>query len=194
MTLLQRSQLAVGLDHHLWIPCGARQRQDLAIQMRSAVTGISRKYKVDSRGSAYSQRLMARGVAVRWYQHEYAVAKYVVRAVDETVVERLVPIRRVVWTLRCASHVHLGALHDEGRAREECVAATMIEVEVRIDDVRYIVGLQTHGRQLVNHILILSGPQREDAGNALAQARDWIQVSIAIDAGIKEHRSAIVPN
>ena len=41
---------------------------------------------------------------------------------------------------------------------------------------------------------MLCGPQREDAGNALAQARDRIQVSIAIDAGIKEHRSAMVPD
>jgi hypothetical protein len=110
--------------------------------------------------------LLTRRVPGRRYEQQGAVAEHVVFTIDDAIVERIVQVGWVVWALRCTGHVHLGTLDDERCTREECVAAAMIEVEVRVDDVRGLGSGQAHRAQLVGGVLVRRRAQRERAGNA----------------------------
>src|SRR5262245_60665842 len=90
LALLERPQPAVALDHRLHIP--NRLRNDLAIQMRSAVASIRREYEGNIRRRTHQQRLMSWSVSGCRDQHKRAVGKHIVVAIYKPIIERVVPV------------------------------------------------------------------------------------------------------
>ena len=119
-------------------------REHVAVHVLSRVAGVRRAEQLAPFPRAHHEGLMARRVAVRRNQDDAAVAEHVVVAVDHPVVERVVEVDRARAVARDEARtprrLQLRALHEERRAREELVAAAVIEVEVRVRHVAHVVG------------------------------------------------------
>src|SRR5574337_236946 len=122
---------------------------------------------------------MASGMAGCWHQYKLAVAKHVVLTINKPIVKRVIPVRAVVSTLRRARHLHFGALHNEGRLREQCVASTVIKMEMRVDNVGNVRGSEPQSRELIDDVLVRGGTKLEVGSDPLTQAANGILLSVA---------------
>src|SRR5579872_5112093 len=84
------------------------------------------------------QRLMPGGVAIGWQQHRRTVAEQIMFAVDQAQLVAEIEIARVEAALDGAFRIHPGvpfaALDDQGRIRDQRIAAAMVEMEMRVDE------------------------------------------------------------
>ena len=88
------------------------------------------------------KRLVPRRVPVRRQTHHQAIAEHIVLAIDEAQVMAEVEIARVETAPHGGIGVHAGipfpALHEHCRVGNQCVAADMVEVKMRVDDEVYL--------------------------------------------------------
>src|SRR5258706_6660058 len=125
-------------------------------------------------------------MARRRQQHDRAVAEHVVLAVDFAVFERVVPVFRVVAVALGTRDRQLGALDEKLRARERRVAAAMVEMKMRVDNVADVVRPDAERRELRTHVLARARADREERRHPLAQAPGRIGHGIAADPGIED--------
>ena len=63
----------------------------------------------------------------------------------------------------------------------------MVEMEVRIDDVRDVAGLQAEQAELRDDALARAAEEPEVRRQVLAEVRDGIAKPVGVDAGIEQH-------
>ena len=137
---------------------------------------------------------MSGRVPVRRDQHHRAVAEDVVLAVDHLIVERVVEIDRARAVARhgagTARRLELRALDEEGRAREELVAAAVVEVEVRVRDVAHVGGREPEARELRHDVVALLRPHAEALDTFRAEPPDGIDARLAVHARVEQQLAA----
>ena len=92
--------------------------------------------------------LVPRRVAIRRQTHHRAIPEHVVLAIHQSHFMAEVEIARVEDTPRCGVGVHSGipfpALHEHYRLWDQCVAADVIEMEMRVDDEVDLARISVH--------------------------------------------------
>ena len=131
------------------------QRQAVFIHIRFRVTGITGHYKSRALGHLNTERLMARRVPMRGKQHQRAVAKEVEFTIHRLVVQLVIPILRVEIGLlvefRVACRLQFILLHENGGLGKELVPATVVEMEMGVDDILDVIGSELELGELANN-------------------------------------------
>src|SRR5258706_9819340 len=146
-------------------------RKNRPVEVLPGIACVGRQHELAPPALPDPKRLVPCRMAGRGQEDDRAVAEEVVLAIHQLVVERMVPVLRVVATEFRARHVHFGALHEEPGARKRRVTAAMVEVEVRRDDEVNVVRLHTQAGKLTHDVFAWLRADREEARHALAQAR-----------------------
>ena len=90
---------------------------------------------------------------------------------------------------RAARRLELGPLHQEGRAREELVAAAVIEVQVRVRHEANVVRLEAEPRELRHHVVALSRLDGQPLDPLGAETGQRIEARLAVHAGVEQERA-----
>src|SRR5688572_13110223 len=99
---------------------------------------------------------MARRVPVGGEQHKCPIPKEVELAIDGLVVQFVIPIFgvkvRFLVEFRVTRRIQFIFLHEDSGLRKELVPPTVIEMEMRIDDVRDVIGSELELSKLSNDL------------------------------------------
>ena len=186
----QRPEVTERTGHHVGIP--DHPGQELPVHVLARVARVGREDPARPRFGPHPERLVPGRVSRRRHEHDRPIAEDVVLAVERLVAERVVEVPDA-WHVASGPRgiggprgLELGPLDEEGRAGEELVPPAVVEVEVRVGDVRDVVGREPEPRELTHDFLVRTGAHPEAPCAGLAETPRRIGDRVPMDARVEE--------